>query len=363
MNLRGKGVVVGLSGGVDSGVAAARLVDAGAEVAGVTLLTADDADCAPGAGTACCTRAEADVARNVAHDLGIRHYRFDERERFREYVLAESVRVASRGGTPSVCPLCNARCKLQVLAEKARVLGFEHIATGHYARVEKRLGRARLLRASARERDQSYFLYAISDELRERLILPLGEEDKITVRAEALRRGLRVHDKPASQDLCPALARDLEPALKKTAPEQTSPGPILDHHGRERGTHAGLFRYTLGQRRGLGLGGGTGEPLYVIGKDLENRALIVGPEDRLWSREMTVELEGPIADPLPSGLSCQPRRSHPGAPAEITWREGGAVGVRFLTPQRALTPGQAAVFYLGDEVVAGGTIWPPRRAT
>ncbi|MCK4592937.1 tRNA 2-thiouridine(34) synthase MnmA, partial [bacterium] len=360
--LRGKGVVVGLSGGVDSAVAAARLVDAGARVAAVTLLTATEADCVPGVETACCTRAEADTAQTVAHHLGIRHYRFDERDRFREKILAESVQVISRGGTPSVCPLCNARFKLRVLAEKARILGFEFIATGHYARVETRLGRTRLLRGTVRERDQSYFLYAVPLEVRERLILPLGETEKITVRAEALRRGLRVHDKPASQDLCPALAGDLEPVLKKAAPEMTLSGPILDHHGRERGTHGGLFRYTLGQRRGLGLGGGTGEPLYVTGKDLKNRALIIGPEDRLWSREMTVELEGPIADPLPSGLSCQPRRNHPGAPADVTWREGNTVGIRFLTPQRALTPGQAAVFYLGDEVVAGGTIWPPSPA-
>jgi tRNA-specific 2-thiouridylase len=362
MILRGRGVVVGLSGGVDSGVAAARLVDAGARVAGVTLLTADESDRPPDTETGCCTRAEADVARSAAHHLGVRHYRFDERERFREKVLAESVRVASRGGTPSVCPLCNARLKLQVLSEKARVLGFEHIATGHYARLEKRLGRTRLLRAAVRERDQSYFLHAVPTELRDVLLLPLGDDDKTTVRAEALRRGLEVHDKPASQDLCPALAGRLEAELRRAAPEMTLPGVILDHHGRDRGTHEGLFRYTVGQRRGLGLGGGTGEPLYVTGKDFANRALLIGPEDRLWSREMTVELEGPCADPLPSGLTCQPRRNHPGAPVEITWREGDAVGVRFLAPQRALTPGQAAVFYLGDEVVAGGVIWPPRLA-
>lgn len=361
MLLRGKGVVVGLSGGVDSAVAAARLVEAGARVAAVTLVTADASDCVGGVETGCCTRAEADSALAVAERLGVRHYRYDERDRFRAEIFAESVRTASRGGTPSVCPLCNARHKLRVLYEKARVLGLEHVATGHYARLEKRLGRTRLLRGAVRERDQSYFLYALPLELRDILILPLGEEDKATVRAEALRRGLDVHDKPASQDLCPALARGLEQELKKAAPQMTRPGPILDHHGRERGTHQGLFRYTIGQRRGLGLGGGTGEPLYVIGKDFANRALLVGPEDRLWSREMTVELEGPVADPLPTGLSCQPRRNHPGAPVEITWREGDTVGVRFLAPQRALTPGQAAVFYLGEEVVAGGTIRPPRQ--
>jgi len=362
MHLRGKGVVVGLSGGVDSAVAAARLVEAGARVVAVTLVTADASDCVGGVETGCCTRAEADAALAVAERLGIRHYRYDERDRFREKVLTESVRVAGRGGTPSVCPLCNARHKLRVLAEKARILGLDYIATGHYARLEKRLGRMRLLRGAVREQDQSYFLHAVPLELREILILPLGEDDKTAVRAEALRRGLDVHDKPASQDLCPALARGLESALRTAAPEMTLPGPILDHHGRERGTHDGLFRYTIGQRHGLGLGGGTGEPLYVIGKDFENRALLVGPEDKLWSREMTVELEGPVADPLPSGLDCQPRRNHPGAPVEVTWREGDALGVRFLAPQRALTPGQAAVFYLGEEVVAGGVIRPCRRA-
>jgi tRNA-specific 2-thiouridylase len=358
--VRGKGVVVGLSGGVDSAVAAARLVEAGARVAAVTILTADESDRPDGVETGCCTRAEADAALAVAERLGVRHYRCDERDRFRAEIFAESVRTAARGGTPSVCPACNARHKLRVLADKARVLGFDYVATGHYARLEKRLGRTRLLRGAVREQDQSYFLDAVPRELREIFILPLGETDKTTVRAEALRRGLAVHDKPASQDLCPALARGLEAELKKAAPGMTRPGPILDHHGRERGTHDGLFRYTIGQRHGLGLGGGTGEPLYVIGKDLTNRALLVGPEDKLWSMEMTVELEGPVADPLPSGLDCQPRRNHPGAPVEITWREGNTLGVRFLAPQRALTPGQAAVLYLGEEVVAGGVIRPPR---
>ncbi len=347
-------VVVGLSGGVDSAVAAARLLKSGARVVGVTLLLADDQDCGEGKGV-CCSRDETDAAEQVARTLGIPHYQVDLRERFRRVVLTEAVRVAAWGGTPSVCPVCNARIKMAALAEKAAELGAAYIATGHYARIERVRGEARLLRGTVRQRDQSYFLYAVPLPLRRKLLLPLSESSKREIRAEASLLGMIVHDRPASQDICPGLESGLEEQIIKAAPEMTLPGPILDHHGHHLGEHRGLFRYTNGQRRGLGLGGGTVEPLYVIGKDFDNRVLLVGPEELLWSRNITVELDGPRREPLPDGLSCQPRRNHPGAPVEVLDIKDNLLHARFLTPQRALTPGQIAVFYLGDEVVAGGT--------
>ncbi len=357
-NLTNATVVVGLSGGVDSAVAAARLLQSGARVIGVTLLLADEQDCGDQEGV-CCSRKEADSALLVARTLEIPHYRIDLRERFRRAVITEAVRVAAWGGTPSVCPICNARIKMAALAEKATELGAEYIATGHYARIERTGDEVGLLRGTVRQRDQSYFLYAIPMRLRRKLLLPLSESSKGEIRAEAASLGMVVHNRPASQDLCPGLESALEEQITAGAPEMALPGAILDHHGHYLGEHRGLFRYTNGQRRGLGLGGGTREPLYVIGKDFAQRALLVGPEELLWSRNITVELNGPRREPLPDGLSCQPRRNHPGAPVEILSLKDNRLHARFLTPQRALTPGQVAVFYLGEEVVAGGTAVMP----
>jgi len=351
-------VVVGLSGGVDSAVAAARLQLSGARVVGVTLLLADDQDCGDQEGV-CCSRKEADSALLVAQTLGIPHYRIDLRERFRRAVITEAVRVAAWGGTPSVCPVCNARIKMAALAEKANELGAEYIATGHYARIERTGNEVRLLRGTVRQRDQSYFLYAIPLSLQRRLLLPLSESSKSEIRSEAASLDMKVHDRPASQDLCPGLESALAEQIAAGAPEMALPGAIIDHHGHHLGEHRGLFRYTNGQRRGLGLGGGTAEPLYVIGKDFDNRTLLVGHEELLWSRNITVKLNGPRREPLPDGLSCQPRRNHSGAPVEVLSLKDNLLHARFLTPQRALTPGQIAVFYLGEEVVAGGTAVMP----
>lgn len=346
----GRGVVVGLSGGVDSAVAALRLVEAGRRVVGVTLRTCRESEA---------EEAAAAAARSTADKLGIEHRVIEGSGLFARTVLAEGLRVAGHGGTPSVCPVCNARVKLALLAEVADELGGWALATGHYARVEFVEGEARLLRGRVGERDQSYFLAALPGRLLERLVLPLGDEDKAAVRSAALRAGLEVARRPASMDLCPALAGPLVEALRREAPRLLQAGPIRDRRGRELGTHRGLFHYTLGQRRGLGLGGGSGEPLYVTGKLLAENVLVVGPEESLWSRGLVVE---PVeAGPPPGGrLWCQPRRNHPGAPIEPLGESEGLWRTRFLAPQRALTPGQFAVFYrrgaAGDEVVGAGTI-------
>ncbi|MBD3400644.1 MAG: tRNA 2-thiouridine(34) synthase MnmA [Candidatus Coatesbacteria bacterium] len=344
-------VLVGLSGGVDSAVAAGLLHRAGARVGGLFVRT-----CAQREAEA----AALDAAHRTATELGIEFTVHDAAAQFQRTVLREALRIATAGGTPSVCPYCNARLKLAVLAREAERRGTRLIATGHYARVTVVNDVPRLRRAAARERDQSYFLHQLAPELLERLVLPLGGLDKSRVRALARRWGLIAARRPDSMDLCPALADSLATELIRRAPQQALPGPLLDHHGRELGTHQGLFRYTIGQRRGLGLGGGTAEPLYVVAKDPGRRALFVGPEELLWSREIDVELQGPLHQPPPAGLTCRPRRNHPGAPVEVLERDDGTLRLRFLAPQRALTPGQIAVLYADELVVGGGVIRLPR---
>ena len=337
------GVVVGLSGGVDSAVAALRLGEAGRRVVGVTLRACRESAAEDAAAAA---------ARATARRLGIEHRVIEGAGLFARTVLAEALRVAGHGGTPSVCPVCNARFKLALLAGIADGLGGWELATGHYARIEFVEGEARLMRGRVRERDQSYFLAALPGALLGRLVLPLGGDEKAAVRAAALRAGLEVARRPASMDLCPALAGPLVEALRREFPRLLQPGPIRDLSGRELGTHRGLFHYTLGQRRGLGLGGGSVEPLYVTGKLLAENVLVVGPEESLWSRGLVVEPIGSGAPPV-GRLLCQPRRNHPGAPVEPLSESGGLWRTRFLAPQRALTPGQFAVFYRREESAGG----------
>lgn len=352
--------VVGLSGGVDSSVAAALLVEAGHEVVGVTLRTAPwelPEDAAERFG-ACCSPAGARAARAVARRLGIPYYLLNHEAAFERHVIADFVREYRAGRTPSPCVVCNRAIKFGTLLERAQAWEADGVATGHYARVVLDPGTERwlLLRGSDPAKDQSYFLWPLTQAQLARACFPVGHLTKAEVRERARALGLPTAEAPESQELC-FVGADYREFLRRRVPEAWRPGPILDPEGRPLGTHGGLAAFTVGQRRGLGLGGGP--PRYVVRLDPARNAVVVGPADALAVRTLRAAQVNLIAVPrLAAGRRLQARVRHR-APLAWGWLEPvgpGEVEFRFEEPQRAITPGQSVVFYEGDVVVGGGVI-------
>ncbi len=354
-------VVVGMSGGVDSSVAAALLVRQGFEVIGITmrLWTVPRPEEFRGR-QQCCSVEDIDDARRVAGQLGIRHYVLNFEKEFRRTVVDPFVAEYAAGRTPNPCVRCNEYIKYRALLARAEALGADYLATGHYARV-RHGGNGephRLLRAVDREKDQSYVLYMLGQRQLERLLLPIGELTKAEVRRIARELGLDVAEKPDSVEICFVTTGDYRSFVSARASGR--PGAILDHDGRVVGTHRGLANYTVGQRRGLGLA--LGEPRYVTALDPVRNVVIVGPEEELYAD--TVEVEGTnwvLGTPPEVGTAilAKPRyKAEPGR-ATIVAIDGRRTVVRFEQRQRALTPGQAIAFYDGEVVLGGGTI---RRA-
>lgn len=342
-----------MSGGVDSSVAAALLHDAGHEIFGVTLHLWD-AEGADRVGR-CCAPEDRDDARRTCEHLGVPHYVFDEREAFRTEVVDPFIEDYLRGETPIPCVHCNRTVKLTHLTDVADRLGATHIATGHYARIERGDdGTFRLLRGRDGDKDQSYFLFGLPQSTLSRLVLPLGERTKPEVREAGRRLGVPNADKPDSQELCfvpdGGVGRFIE-GQGRTA----RPGSIVDTEGRHLGTHQGIANFTRGQRRGLGLGGGGTR--YVLRIVPERDEVVVGDEQALYTHELTARdahwLSGRPASAFPGEVRIRYR--HPGARGEIT-PIGDGFQVKFAEPQRAITPGQAAVVYRGEEVIGGGFI-------
>ena len=351
-------VVVAMSGGVDSSVAAALLKDKGYEVTGVTM-EVWGGEALPGDRTrhSCYGPGEEEDredARKVAQVLGIALCTFDLRQDYRIEVLDYFCREYVLGRTPNPCIRCNRRVKFDALLRKAREseLEFDYFATGHYARVEYDEGRCRYLlkKAGDRAKDQSYFLFALSQEQLGNSLFPLGNHTKGEVRKMAQDLGLGVDDKPESQDF---FAGDYSSLLGKVA----RPGPILNKAGEILGEHRGIPFYTIGQRKGLGIS--AGEPLYVIGIDPERNAVVVGGKGEVYGDELVAsqlnwialeELKHPIE------VEARIRYRHKEAQAMVIPLEEDKVRVKFREPQMAITPGQAVVFYDNDTVVGGGTI-------
>ncbi len=354
-------VVVAMSGGVDSSVAAALLVAAGHEVIGVTLnvwpkLGAEEAVERP---DACCSLNAVEDARRVADHLGIPHYVLNFREVFAERVIANFVAEYQRGRTPNPCIRCNEYIKFSALLHRVIGLDCDYIATGHYARVAYDPARDRyvLRRAVDAWKDQSYVLYVLTQDLLARTLFPIGDYPKSAVRDLARQFGLPVASKPESQEICFIPDKDYGSFIERYLAEGSRPGPILDREGRELGQHRGIIYYTVGQRRGLGLSGP--RPYYVIAIDPVRNAVIVGHEEDLYSDELLAEEVNwvSIAPPTaPITVTAKIRYRAPEVPAVVTPRADGTVHVRFARPQKAVTPGQAVVFYQGDELVGGGTI-------
>jgi tRNA-specific 2-thiouridylase len=348
-------VLVALSGGVDSSLAAALLHEAGHDVFGVTLHLWD----AAGAGQVgrCCSPEDRDDARRTCELLGIPHYVLDERQAFRRHVVDPFITDNLAGTTPSPCVHCNQHVKLGRLWELAQQLGASRVATGHYARLARTSDSVRLLRGADASKDQSYFLFGVPQPVLSRLVFPLGELTKDEARRQAQRFGLPNWNKPDSQELCFLPDRDVAGFVaREQGASGLHSGPIEDQAGRMLGSHQGIAGFTVGQRRGLALGGGPAR--YVLRIVPERQAVIVGEADDLLGSELRardVTWSGP-APSEPFEAEVRIRYRHTAARARVVPHRDQGFAASFLEPQRAIAPGQAAVVYQGAEVLGGGFI-------
>ena len=348
-----------MSGGVDSSVAAARLCDQGYDVVGVTLHLWDYPDDGS-VKSRCCAPEDVHDARRVADLLGIPHYAFDRRELFQREVVAPFVESYLEGETPSPCVRCNRGVKIKELFQLADRLSAQRVATGHYARVTQEGGTWQLHRGRDHGKDQSYFLHMLGQDALARLLFPLGDSDKPEIRAEALRLNLPGAQKGESQELCFVPTGRYDAFVAERADGRTRPGPILDEQGQKVGEHEGVFRFTLGQRKNLGVA--LGQRAYVVGVDAATATVTLGSVDSLYSSsaELT-ELALAVDASFPLRCEVQIRYRGRPTPAEVR-RVGDRVHVFFDEPQRAVVPGQFAVFYAGERVLGGGMIRAERRA-
>ncbi len=355
-------VVVAMSGGVDSSATAALLHAQGYEVVGVTLQLYDQGAAAARKG-ACCAGQDIYDARRVAETIGFPHYVLDYEDRFREAVMDDFADAYLRGETPIPCVRCNQTVKFRDLFATARELGADALATGHYVRRTEGAGGAELRRAADPAKDQSYFLFATTREQLNFLRFPLGGLAKAETRALAEDLGLAVADKPDSQDICFVPNGSYASVVERLRPGAADPGDIVDREGRVLGRHEGIIRFTIGQRRGLNLGG-TDTPLYVIRLDPEARQVVVGPREALARPAVTVSTVnwlGEGGEPAPGqSISTKIRSASVPVGAALTPLGGGRARVVFDEPQYGVAPGQAAVFYDGDRVLGGG--WIDREA-
>ncbi|MFH1386387.1 MAG: tRNA 2-thiouridine(34) synthase MnmA [bacterium] len=367
-----KKILVAMSGGVDSSVVAATLKEAGHDVIGVTMslyCTTNASD------RSCCSAEAANDAKKVADKLGIPHYVLNFKADFEKTVIQDFIAEYKAGRTPNPCIRCNQFLKFDHLLAKARELGAEYIATGHYARVgvrgkgiegSKKIYSApyslppnplTLLKGLDSRKDQSYVLYRLTQEQLAQTLFPLGEMTKDEVRKLAKKYKLPVAEKKESQEICFIADDDYGRFLKEKIPAVVKPGDIVDKTGKVVGRHEGIVFYTIGQRKGIGAH--RGEPKYVISLDAKNNKVVIGDNDDLLRRELIADQVSFISGEWPAGaleVGAKIRYNSKEAPAVITPLSVGKMKVEFKGPQRAVTPGQSVVFYEGEEVLGGGLI-------
>ncbi|MFQ6121896.1 MAG: tRNA 2-thiouridine(34) synthase MnmA [Dehalococcoidales bacterium] len=365
MRAKGDRVVVAMSGGVDSSVAAALLKEEGYQVIGVTMqIWPKDKQTSRERFDGCCGIGAIEDAKKVAYKLGIPHYVMNFRDIFAQRVIADFCQEYSQGRTPNPCIRCNQYIKFDALQKKAKGLGANLVATGHHARIEKDEAKEKhlLKKGVDQGKDQSYVLYPVTQEQLRHSLLPIGNLTKEKVREIARELELPVAAKSESQEICFIPDDDYPNFLRDYIPEAAKPGLILDEQENILGSHRGILFYTIGQRKGLGIS--AKEPLYVIAIEPERNAIVVGRKEKVLGKELIAyrlnwitmtELTQPIT------AKAKIRYRHPEAEATVIPVNGDRVYVKFNQPQMAITPGQAIVFYNGDTVLGGGTIESARK--
>ena len=347
-----KKVLLGMSGGVDSSVSAVLLKEQGYEVVGTTLELF--------VGSSCCNINTYLDAKKVCQEIGIPHFTFDYKEDFKKYVIDDFINCYSNCKTPNPCIECNKYLKFGLLYDKAKDFGCDYIASGHYAKTEysEKYGKWVLKKSNAGKKDQSYVLWSIPKELLEHIIFPLGNfESKDEIRKIAKEHNLKVASKPDSEDICFIPDGNYKKFLENNSNIKPKEGNIVNLDGKVLGNHTGLYNYTIGQRKGLGISNPV--PLFVLGFNKEKNEVIVGEEDKLYKKDLVVnDINLLLFDKIDNWLEVdvKTRYSSKFAKAKIKQKDNNTIEVIFEAPQRAITPGQSAVFYIDDIVVGGGKI-------